>query len=124
MMFDAYAAVAPHVQAGTLRLIAQAGAQRSRLLPDLPTVAEGGFPGYGATSWGGILAPTGTPAPAIARLNAAANAILADAEVKDRLGTLGAEAAGGSAEAFGAFMLRERDRYVALVQDLGIKGDA
>ncbi len=124
MMFDAYAAVAPHVQAGTLRLIAQAGAQRSRLLPDLPTVAEGGFPGYGATSWGGILAPTGTPAAAIARLNAAANAILADTEVKDRLGVLGAEAAGGSSEEFGAFMLRERDRYVALVQKLGIKGDA
>lgn len=124
MMFDAYAAVAPHVQAGTLRLLGLAGPTRSALLPDLPTIAEQGFTGYGATSWGGILAPASTPRAAVARLNAAVNEILAEAEVRERLAILGAETVGGTPEAFGEFMRREQDRYVALVRELGIKGDA
>lgn len=122
MMFDAYAAVLPHVQAGTLRILGLAGPTRSPLLPELPTVAEQGFPGYGATSWGGILAPAGATAPVVARLNAAVNSILADPEVRTRLALLGAEIAGGSPEAFATFMRDEQARYVALVGELGIKG--
>jgi tripartite-type tricarboxylate transporter receptor subunit TctC len=124
MMFDAYAAVLPHVQAGTLRLLALAGPTRSRLLPDLPTVAEQGFPGYGATSWGCLLAPAGTPPAAIAALNAAAREILLSAEVRDRLALLGAEPAPGTPEELVAFMRQEQARYVALVQQLGIKADS
>ena len=123
MMFDAYAAVAPHVQAGSLRLLGLAGPQRSPLLPDLATIAEQGFPGYGATSWGGILAPAATPAPVVAALNAAVNAILADAEVKSRLALLGAEPVGGTPAAFLDHMRREQDRYVALVRELGITAE-
>lgn len=123
MMFDAYAAVAPHVQAGTLRLLALAGPERSPLLPGLPTVAEAGFPGYGATSWGGILAPAATPPAAVARLNAAVNDILRQAEVRERLSLLGAEPVGGTPEAFRAHMEREQARYVALVRELGITAD-
>lgn len=123
MMFDAYAAVAPHVQAGSLRLLGLAGPQRSALLPQLPTIAEQGFPGYGATSWGGILAPKGTPAPAVARLNAAVNAILAEPEVRERLALLGAETVGGTPEAFRDHMQREEARYVALVRELGITAE-
>ncbi len=124
MMFDAFAAVQPHVQAGTLRMIAQAAPQRSRLLPETPTVAEGGFPGYGATSWGCLLAPAGTPPAAIAALNAAAHGILANAEVRERLALLGAEPAPGTPEELAAFMRAEQARYVRLVAELGIKGDA
>jgi len=123
MMFDAYAAVAPHVQAGSLRLLGLAGPQRSALLPQLPTIAEQGFPGYGATSWGGILAPKGTPAPVVARLNAAINAILAEPEVRERLALLGAETVGGTPEAFRDHMQREEARYVALVRELGITAE-
>lgn len=123
MMFDAYAAVLPHVQAGTLRILAQAGPRRSRLLPDLPTVAEGGFPGYGATSWGCILAPAGTPAPVVAALNGAAREILGMAEVRDRLALLGAETATGTPEELASFMRAEQARYIALVLQLGIKAD-
>jgi tripartite-type tricarboxylate transporter receptor subunit TctC len=123
MMFDAYAAVQPHVQAGTLRLLALAGPQRSRLLPDLPTVAEGGFPGYGATSWGCLLAPAGTPQAAIAALNSAAREILAGAEVRDRLALLGAEPAPGTPDELLGFMRQEQARYVTLVRELGIKAD-
>ena len=124
MMFDAYAAVQPHVQAGTLRMIAQAAPQRSRLLPDVPTVAEGGFAGYGATSWGCLLAPAGTPPATVAALNAAARGILGMAEVSERLALLGAEPAGGTPEELAAFMRAEQARYVTLVTELGIKGDS
>lgn len=124
MMFDAFAAVAPHAQAGTLRMLGLAGPQRSRLLPDLPTIAEQGFPGYGATSWGGVLAPAATPAPVVARLNAAINDILAEPEVTQRLALLGAEVVGGTPEAFAAHMRSEQDRYVALVRELGITADS
>jgi tripartite-type tricarboxylate transporter receptor subunit TctC len=123
MMFDAYAAVQPHLQAGTLRMLAQAAPRRSRLLPDTPTVAEGGFPGYGATSWGCLLAPAGTPAAAVAAINAAARDILAADEIRQRLALLGAEPAGGTPEELLAFMRSEQARYVGLITELGIKGD-
>ena len=122
MMFDAYAAVLPHVQAGALRLVALAGPERSRLLPDLPTVAEGGFPGYGATSWGCLLGPAGMPPAAVAALNAAARAILGAEEMRERLAVMGAEPAAGTPEELAVFMRREQERYVALVGMLGIKG--
>lgn len=122
MMFDAYAAVLPHVQSGVLRLVALAGPERSRLLPDLPTVAEGGFAGYGATSWGCLLAPGGTPPAAVAALNAAARAILGTEEMRERLAVMGAEPAAGTPEELAAFMRAEQARYVALVGALGIKG--
>lgn len=123
MMFDAFAAVQPHVQAGTLRLIASAAPKRSPLLPDLPTVAEQGFPGYGATSWGCLLAPAGTPAAAIAALNAAAREILLSPEVRDRLALLGAEPAPSTPEELLAFMKQEQARYEELIKRLGIKAE-
>ena len=123
MMFDAYAAVLPHLQSGSLRMLAQAAPQRSRLLLDTPTVAEGGFAGYGATSWGCLLAPSGTPAGAVAALNAAASGILATEEIRERLALLGAEPAGGSPEELLAFMRSEQARYVGLITELGIKGE-
>jgi tripartite-type tricarboxylate transporter receptor subunit TctC len=124
MMFDAFAAVQPHVQAGTLRMIAQAAPQRSRLLPDTPTVAEGGFAGYGATSWGCLLGPAATPPAIVAALGAAAREALGSAEVRDRLALLGAEPAPGTPEELAAFMRAEQARYVTLVGELGIKGDS
>lgn len=120
MMFDAYAALAPHVQAGRLRLLAVAGATRFSQLPDVPTVAEAGFPDYGATSWGGIIAPKGTPAPIVARLNHDIDAILAKPHVKARLAALGAETAGGTSQAFAALMRSESARYAAIVDKLGL----
>lgn len=123
MMFDAYASLAPHIQAGTLKLLAIAGPTRSALFPDLPTVAEAGFPGYGATSWGGIIAPKGTPEAVVRRLNTEINAALAKPEVKAKLAVLGAEVGGGTPEAFGTFMQAETERYLALVKQLGLTED-
>jgi tripartite-type tricarboxylate transporter receptor subunit TctC len=122
LMFDAYAAVTGHARQGTLKVLALAGPERSALLPDLPTVAEQGFPGYGATSWGGVLAPKGTPAAAIERLNREIVAILRSPEIRERLAVMGAEVVGSSPQEFGAFMRREQERYVALTSRLGIRG--
>jgi len=124
MMFDAYAAVLPHVQSGSLRLLALAGPTRSRLLPELPTVAEQGFAGYGATSWGCLLAPAGTPPAAVAALNAAARDILTSDAVRERLALLGAEPAPGTPAELLAFMHQEQTRYIALTQQLGIKAES
>lgn len=123
MMFDAFAAVQPHVQAGSLRMLALAGPTRSPLLPELPTVAEQGFPGYGATSWGCLLAPAGTPATVVAQLNSVANSILHSAELRERLTQLGAEPAGGTPEALLAHLRAEQARYEELVVTLGITAE-
>ncbi|WP_043834194.1 tripartite tricarboxylate transporter substrate binding protein [Muricoccus aerilatus] len=120
MMFDAYAAVRPHVLAGMLRAIAVASPERTLLLPDLPTVVEGGFPGYGGTSWGCLLAPAGTPPGAVEELNEAARTTLATLETRERLALLGAEPAGGSPAALRTFMRQEQERYATLVATLGI----
>ena len=89
----------------------------------MPTVAEGGFAGYGATSWGCLLAPAGTPSAAVAAINAAAQQILGTADVRERLAMLGAEPAPGTPDELLAFMRSEQARYVRLIGELGIKGD-
>jgi tripartite-type tricarboxylate transporter receptor subunit TctC len=123
MMFDAYAATVGHVRTGTLKLLALAGPTRSPLLPDLATVAEQGFPGYGATSWGGVLAPKNTPAAAVERLSREMAAILRTDDMRTRLAALGAEPVGSTPAEFLAHMQREQARYVALTSRLGIRGD-
>jgi tripartite-type tricarboxylate transporter receptor subunit TctC len=122
MMFDAYAAVQPHVEANTLRMLAVAGAEPSRLLPGVPTVADAaGVPGYAAPSWGCLLAPANTPSAVVEALNAAVSAILAGDDVRERLAALGAEPVGGTPGALLNLMQQEQDRLVALASALGIK---
>lgn len=121
MMFDALAAVAPHVNSGRLKLLALAGPTRSALLPNIATVAESGVPGYGATSWGALLAPAGTPRTVIDRLHAESVSILNSAEVKERLAKLGAEVVASTPEQLADLMQREETRYGKMVRDLGIK---
>jgi tripartite-type tricarboxylate transporter receptor subunit TctC len=123
VMFDALASVAPHVKSGRLRLLAVAGPVRSALLPEVPTVAEGGLPGYGATSWGALLAPAGTPRPVIDRLHRESVAILQSAEVRERLAALGAEVVASTPEQLDELMRREEARYTRMVVDLNIKPD-
>ncbi len=121
VMFDALASVQPHVTSGKLKVLAVAGPQRSALLPNVPTVAESGVPGYGATSWGALLAPAGTPKAVIDRLNAESVAILNSPDVKERLGQLGAEVVASTPEQLADLMQREEVRYGKMVKDLGIK---
>jgi tripartite-type tricarboxylate transporter receptor subunit TctC len=105
----------PHVRTGRLRALAVLSAQRSGLLPDVPTIAESGFPGFEASVWYGLMAPAATPKPVLARLTAAALAAARSPEVRQRLTAAGGEATPLDAEAFGAHVQNERDRYARLI---------
>jgi tripartite-type tricarboxylate transporter receptor subunit TctC len=103
VQFENAPAVLGQIRNGELKAIAVGTAKRSDILPDLPPIAET-VPGYEASSWLGILAPTGTPRPIIDKLNAAINKALADETIRKRLSDLGVERVGGTPEAFGAYL--------------------
>jgi len=110
----------PQIRAGKGRILAVAAAERSDVLPDVPTFAELGYPDVVADNWSGVLAPAGTPAPAIARLNAAFNAVVRDAEVRRKLADSGVSTLGGSPADLAALMRRESERWRAVVTELGV----
>jgi tripartite-type tricarboxylate transporter receptor subunit TctC len=112
--------VRPLLAEGRLTALGVASPRRSPGSAAIPTIAEQGFPGFEAMSWFGLVAPAGTPAPMLARLNAAANAALADQAVRGTLAGLGAEPLGGSAEAFASYIRAEIDRWGALIRAAGI----
>jgi tripartite-type tricarboxylate transporter receptor subunit TctC len=116
LMFSSVVAIVPHVKAGKLRALAVSSTERLSLLPDLPTVAEAGVPGYQASSWYGILAPAGTPAEIVRRLNAALVKVIAQPDVRAALAKEGADPVGNSPEAFGAFIQAEKQRLGNLIR--------
>jgi tripartite-type tricarboxylate transporter receptor subunit TctC len=115
--------VAPHLRSGKLRVIAVTEKRRTPLLKDIPTMAELGYQGVEVDAWYGVLAPAGTPASAIARLNSEINAVLAVPEVRERLSVAGIDVRGGTPEALGAEMRDDHARYGRIVQEFGIKAD-
>jgi tripartite-type tricarboxylate transporter receptor subunit TctC len=121
MMFLPIPAAIGNVQAGKLRALAVSSAQRAHALPDLPTVAESGVPGFDVALRYGLAAPAGTPKPIIERLNKELNAALASAEVQKRLETEGADALPGTPEAYAADLDREEKRWGELVRKLNLK---
>ncbi len=123
IMFDNMPSAIPHVKGGKLRALAVTTATRSPALPDVPTIAEAGGPGYEATSWFGLLAPTGTPPAVVAQLNAAILKALADPEVKKKLAEQGAEAHGETPDQFAAFIKSETAKWGKVVQASGASLD-
>ncbi len=119
-MFSDLVAVIPHIRAGTLRAIAVGSGQRVSLLPDVKTVAEQGFPGFDATSWGGVLAPAGTPKEAIDRMSAEMKNALADKEVQAKLEGVGAFAAYRTPEKTAERMRADFERWGKVIRDNGI----
>ena len=115
--------VAGHLRAGKLTALAVTEKSRTPLLKDLPTLNELGYRGVEVDAWYGILAPTGTPASVIARLNREINEILSDPEIRERLAAAGIAVRGGTAEALGAEMREDFARYGRIVQEFGIKGE-
>ena len=111
----------PQVQAGRVRVIAVTSTKRTPLLPNVPTVAESGLPGYDVSSWYGIYAPAGTPANIIAKLNAEIAIAMKAPDVHERLSGLGAQAAPTSAEEFGRITRDEIKRWAAVVRESGAK---
>lgn len=122
-VFSAPTALAPHLQAGRVRAIAVTSATRYPLFPELPTLAESGFPGVEAVLWNGILVPSGTPRALVDRLNGAINAILAQPEARARIALAGLDPAGGAPEAFAALIRAESARWAPLIRKLAIRLD-
>lgn len=107
----------PYIKSGRVRALAVTGAKRSSALPDVPTVAESGVPGYAMNTWYGAVMPAGTPAPIVARLNTEINKILKMPDVRERLAALGADTVGGSPEQFGATIKSEVAKFTKVVRD-------
>jgi tripartite-type tricarboxylate transporter receptor subunit TctC len=123
VMFDNLPSSLQQIKAGKLRAIAVTSAQRAPALPDIPTIAESGLPGFEATSWFGIVAPAGTPPTIIARINADVNQWLQSPEAKEKLLAQGAVAAGGSPEQFVAYIHAETEKWARVVKASGAKVD-
>jgi len=117
------ASVEAQIQSKRLRAIGISTAKRSSFMPGLPTIAESGLPGYDVSLWWGIFAPAKTPRPAIERLNAEINRILATDEMKKRFADFGAEATPASADAFTAMFKREIAMWSKVVKDANIKAE-
>jgi tripartite-type tricarboxylate transporter receptor subunit TctC len=115
--------VLPHVKAGKLRVLAALSASRVSTLPDTPTIAESGYPGFEASVWHAFIAPKGTPREAVERLNAEVRKALASPEVKERLAALGAEVSPSGPEELGALVRSERVRYDKLIRELNLKAN-
>jgi tripartite-type tricarboxylate transporter receptor subunit TctC len=119
--FETMTAATPHVKSGRVVAVAQTRPQRSKAYPNVPTVAEEGFPGFDATTWYGLAGP-GKLAPALVkRMNEDINRALAMPEVIERLSSVGAEDSGGTPERFAEFMRAERDKYAKLAKDANIR---
>lgn len=111
----------PQIKAGKLRAIAVTSGKRFALLPDLPTVAESGYPAFESLAWNGVVVPAGTPAPVIARLNTEINAILKLPEIVQKMNASGFDLIGGTPQDFGALMKAEAAKWAPVIKASGIK---
>ena len=121
--FATAATTVPHVEAGRLRALAVPTAHRSALVPEVPTLAESGVPGFDVVNWYGLLAPRETPPAVVGALNAALQAALRDPEVLERLAAQGLEPLPSSPEAFLGFMQAEAARWARVVRAAGISAN-
>jgi tripartite-type tricarboxylate transporter receptor subunit TctC len=122
-MFDNLANSTPQVKAGKLRALAVTTKARSKLAPELPTMAEAGLPGFDIATWFGLLAPAGTPPAVIAKWNADVVKILSSPEMRERLVAQGAEPAATTPAEFAAFIAAELSKYARIVKASGAKVD-
>jgi len=123
MMFTGVSNVVPYMKTGRLRVLAIGSPKRSATLPDVPTVAEAGVPGFDFDSWTGYLVPVGTPRELIVKLHADITRTLAAPEVRDKLVTLGFDLVGGTPEAFATLIRNDIARFGKLIKAAGIKAE-
>ncbi|WP_241077208.1 Bug family tripartite tricarboxylate transporter substrate binding protein [Achromobacter xylosoxidans] len=118
--FEGMTTATPLIQSGKVMALAQTLQQRSRSQPDVPTVAEQGYPGFEASIWFGMVGPASMPADMVARMNRDIDRVLAMADVQEKLAQVGAEDGGGSAQRFADFMRAEQRKYAKTIQDAKI----
>jgi len=121
LLFAPAQSVLPHVKAGKLKALATTGARRPETIPDLPTVAEAGLPGYEAVGWFGLLAPVATPKAVVERISVDANKVLADAETRTRMQAVGADPSGNTPDEFARFIRDDMAKWAKLMREAGIK---
>jgi tripartite-type tricarboxylate transporter receptor subunit TctC len=115
--------VLPHAKSGKLKVLAVLSPTRSAIYPDVPTIAESGFPGFEASVWYGVVAPAATPKPVVQKLHAEIQKALQTKEVKERMNAVGGEVIPGTSEMFANLIRSERQRYEKLVREANIKPD-
>jgi tripartite-type tricarboxylate transporter receptor subunit TctC len=123
VMFASAATAVPYVRTGRLRALASGGSKRSAAMPEIPTMAEAGVPGFYFVGWMGVLAPTGTPRAIIDKLNADVNSVLNVPEVKEKLAVLGVDVATGTPDQFLSLIKNDLVRFAKVARDAGIKPD-
>src|SRR5438067_5507866 len=123
MMFDAITTMAPNVEAGKLKALGTTGKSRSSVMPEAPTIAEAGVPGYEATIWLGLMAPAGTPRPVLEKLNAEVNKIINAPDVKEAWAKQGAAPMGMPMDQFAKFLHEDIAKWAKLVKSTGMKVD-
>jgi tripartite-type tricarboxylate transporter receptor subunit TctC len=123
LMFDVLSQYEPHLQSGKVRALAVAHSRRLARLPGVPTAAEAGLPGYELSTWFGLLAPAGTPAEALGRLNSEVLKVLAGRELNDTFEKIGFEAGGNSPREFAAMIVQDVAKWRQVVKTAGIKLD-
>lgn len=116
MMFEMGYSALPSIQGGKVHPIAVTSANRLAVLPDVPTMAESGLPGFESYNWQGIVAPAGTPAPILAKLNAEFNRILKEPDVQKAIADTGSQVGGGTPEAFGEFIKSETAKWAKVIK--------
>lgn len=121
--FSSLPALYNFVKAGKLRALATAGLTRSLLLPEVPTVAESGFPGFEVSAWQGLLAPAGVPKPVVLAINRAARQAIENPDVKARLISQGYEPAVNTPDEFRTFVIAEMTKWGRVIRDTGMKAD-
>ena len=121
LMFATSLSVIQHIKANRVRALGVTTAKRSRFLPELPTIAEAGVPGFEASTWHGVLVPAGTPGAIVERLNSEINRMLQLADVRERLAAMGAEVVGGSAKEFADHIQREIPKWAKVVKAIGVQ---
>jgi tripartite-type tricarboxylate transporter receptor subunit TctC len=113
----------PHLKAGRLKALAVLGPQRTALLPEVPTIAEAGLPGYALTNWFGLVAPAATPKETALKIHTDVIRVLRDPEVKKRIADLGADVVGNSPEEFGAVMRAESAQWAEIIKAANIRAE-
>ena len=121
LSFASTPGVLPQIKAGKLRALAVTSSERLKVLPDVPTLAESGLPGYNASVWYGVVAPARTPATIVSRLNAELNGILNDAKVKASMAQNDFDSAGSTPEGFAAFIKAETEKWGKVIKASGAK---